>query len=132
MITGSCHCGAVTWTHNDTPSQATACNCSVCRRYGVLWIYGWKGESVTITGVTTAYVRKDSGDLEFKFCPTCGNAVAWRQSIPDPDGRERIAVNLRLADEPASVQDIPIRHFDGHESFKQLPADGRTVKDMWF
>ncbi len=132
MITGSCHCGAVTWAYDATPSQATACNCSVCRRYGVLWIYGWLGEDVTLTGDTTPYIREDQGDLEFRFCPACGAMAAWVQKAPDTDGRKRIAVNLRLADDPASVQGFPIRHFDGADTFKPRPDDGRTVGDTWF
>ena len=47
-----------------------------------------------------------------------------------PDGR-RMAVNIRLA-EPDSVAHIPIDHFDGLDTFTDLPRDGRTVKDMWF
>jgi hypothetical protein len=40
-------------------------------------------------------------------------------------------VNVRLAD-PESVADIVIDHFDGLESFDDLPRDGRCVKDLWF
>lgn len=47
------------------------------------------------------------------------------------DGRHRTAVNLRLSD-PALIFDLPIDHFDGHETFEELPRDGRTVRDMWF
>jgi hypothetical protein len=39
MVEGSCHCGAVRWSFDGTPESATACNCTVCRRYGVLWAY---------------------------------------------------------------------------------------------
>lgn len=47
------------------------------------------------------------------------------------DGRHRTAVNLRLTD-PDPVFDLPIDHFDGHETFVDLPRDGRVVRDMWF
>lgn len=42
MIEGSCHCGSVTWRFDRIPESATACNCTVCRRYGVLWAYDFE------------------------------------------------------------------------------------------
>ena len=47
------------------------------------------------------------------------------------EGRRRIAVNLRLA-EPDAVAKIPIDHFDGLDTFEDLPRDGRCVADYWF
>jgi hypothetical protein len=55
----------------------------------------------------------------------------WRGQDLDKDGRRRIAVNLRLA-EPAAVAKIPIDHFDGFDTFTDLPRDGRCVADYWF
>jgi hypothetical protein len=49
----------------------------------------------------------------------------------DADGRRRMAVNLRLS-EPGLVAHLPIDHFEGLESFDDLPRDGRCVADMWF
>jgi hypothetical protein len=49
----------------------------------------------------------------------------------DEDGRRRIAVNLRLA-EPQAVAAIVIDHFDGLDTFDDLPRDGRCVRDYWF
>jgi hypothetical protein len=49
----------------------------------------------------------------------------------DQQGRLRIAVNLRLA-EPEAVAQIPIDHFDGLDTFDDLPRDGRCVADYWF
>ena len=130
MLTGSCHCGAVRWTFEGDPGSATACNCTVCRRYGTLWIYDYEGERVQVTGPTTAYARPDA-TLTFNFCATCGCVVAWRSLKPDADGRRRMAVNVRLA-EPEAVADLPIDPFDGLETFQDLPRDGRTVRNLWF
>ena len=49
----------------------------------------------------------------------------------DSDGRRRMAVNLRLT-EPGPVAHLPIDHFDGLDTFDDLPRDGRCVADMWF
>ena len=81
------------------PDSATACNCTVCRRYGTLWAYDYDGHGIHVAdpqGVLTAY-SWGSRSLSFNFCRVCGNLVSWRGSAPDPDGRTRIAVNLRLA-----------------------------------
>lgn len=130
MIEGSCHCGAVHWRFDGVPEGATACNCTVCRRYGVLWAYDYENEGIHVTGPTRAYVRGDK-TIGFHFCPECGCTVFWRSMKALADGRRRIAVNLRLA-EPGDVADIPIDHFDGLEQFEDLPRDGRRVTDMWF
>ena len=40
-------------------------------------------------------------------------------------------MNVRLA-EPEAVADIPIDHFDGFDTFEDLPRDGRKVSDYWY
>ncbi len=129
MIQGSCHCGAVNWRFEGQPDGATACNCTVCRRYGTLWAYDYEGEGITVSGPTHCYVRGKA--IEFHFCPKCACVAFWRGRERDGEGRLRIAVNLRLA-EPDAVADIPIDHFEGLESFEDLPRDGRCVADYWF
>ena len=131
MLEGSCHCGKARWSFKGPVESATACNCTVCRRYGVLWIYGYEGEEIAVTGPTEVYTR-GQGHLGFHFYRTCGCVVAWRATSPGPDGRRRIAVNLRLVDDPEAVTHLLIDHFDGLHTFEDLPRDGRTVKDMWF
>jgi hypothetical protein len=129
MIEGACLCGSVSWSFDRTPESATACNCTACRRYGTLWAYDFEGEGVRVSGPTKAYVR--GRHLGFHFCPDCGCVAYWRALGLDENGRRRIAVNLRLA-EPAAVAAIIIDHFDGLDSFNDLPRDGRCVGDMWF
>jgi hypothetical protein len=130
MIEGSCHCGAVKWKLNVMPESATACNCTVCRRYGVLWAYDFEGEGISVSGVTTAYVRGDK-EIGFHFCPACGCVAYWRSLAAREDGRRRIAVNLRLT-EPDPIAHLPIDHFEGLVNFVDLPRDGRCVADVWF
>ncbi|HML28115.1 MAG TPA: GFA family protein [Hyphomicrobium sp.] len=128
-VEGSCHCGAVRWTFRGIPQDATACNCTVCRRYGVLWTYDFENERIGVSGPTKVYVRGKA--VGFHFCPECGCVAYWRALVPDNEGRRRIAVNLRLT-EPAAIAAIPIDHFDGLVTFDDLPRDGRCVRDMWF
>jgi hypothetical protein len=130
MIEGSCHCGAVRWRFDGVPQSATACSCTVCRRYGVLWAYDYVGERIHVFGETTAYAWNEKV-LTFNFCPRCGCVAFWRGLRPNPDGRVRTAVNLRMA-EPEAVANIPVEHLDGLETWMPLPDDGRCVRDLWF
>lgn len=130
MLEGSCHCGAVTWHFDHVPDSATACNCTVCRRYGVLWAYDYENEGIHVAGETRAYLRGDAL-IGFHFCQICGCVAYWRAVGLDEQGRRRIAVNLRLT-EPEPVAHIPVRQFDGLVSFDDLPQDGRCAGDYWF
>ena len=129
MLQGSCHCGAVKWNFDVVPEGATACNCTVCRRYGALWIYDYENENVHVAGPTTPYIRGKA--IEFHFCPTCGCVTHWRAQRTEDDGRRRLAVNVRLS-EPETVAHVPIDHFDGLNTFDDLPRDGKCVSDYWF
>ncbi|MGI6851801.1 GFA family protein [Mesorhizobium sp. 1B3] len=133
MLTGSCHCGSARWTFAGDPGSATACNCTLCRRYGALWAYDYEGQRIGISGPTSAYARGGKNDptLEILFCPSCGCVLCWRGLRLEANGRRRMAVNLRLAS-PEAVADLPIDHFDGLDTFEDLPPDGRCVRDLWF
>jgi hypothetical protein len=111
MLTGVCHCGASHWTFEGDPGPATACNCTLCRRYGALWVYDYEGERIGVSGQTASYKRADKADpsLEILFCPTCGGVLCWR--------------GLKLD---------AIDHFDGLQTFEDLARDGRCVRDLWF
>lgn len=132
MLTGTCHCGAAHWTLEGDPGSITACNCTLCRRYGALWAYGHVDERIRLNGPMRAYTRVEKTEpaLAILFCQACGCVVAWRGLRPDADGRCRVAVNVRLAPLEA-VADLLIDHFDGFDTFEDLPSDGRCVRDMW-
>lgn len=100
MLTGTCHCGTLRWTFDGMPESVAARNCTLCRRYGVLWIYDYEGERINISGPSAVYTRKDTANpgLEFHFCSSCGCVICWRSLRTDAEGPRRIAVNLRLAE----------------------------------
>ena len=131
MIEGSCHCGKVAWRFGGLPESATACSCTVCRRYGTLWAYDYEDGRIKVSGPTRAY-SWDEQNIGFHFCETCGGLAYWRGLNLLADGRRRMAVNLRLAQDPDQVSPIPIRHFDGFVSWKDVERSGSTVQDLWF
>lgn len=131
MLNGTCHCGQMSWTLDQDPESITACNCSICSRYGALWAYGHIGHDIQTAGTTATYRRADGGAIDFHFCPHCGCLSHYIATSAGGDGRFWTAVNTRLTD-PQKIADLPIDHFDGLDTFDDLPRDGRTVKDMWF
>lgn len=55
MLKGHCHCGQTGWEYSNALDSVTACNCTLCRRYGTLWAYGYVGEGITTSGETDIY-----------------------------------------------------------------------------
>ena len=82
LIEGSCHCRAVRWTFDGVPDSATACNCTLCRRYGVLWAYDFEGERIRVAGETRTYAPGES--IGFHFCAACGCVTWWRALAAGP------------------------------------------------
>jgi hypothetical protein len=130
MIEGSCHCGKVRWQFDGVPERATACSCTVCRRSGALWAHDYENEAIRVSGETQVYLQGDR-EIGLHFCRDCGCVVYVRTLALNGEGRRRMGVNLRMAEQGA-VSGVPIRRFDGFGSWEEVPADGRTVGDVWF
>lgn len=132
-LIGTCHCGKCDWRLIGDPGSITACNCTLCRRYGALWAYGYEAETITVTGSAGSYRRaeRETPALEMLFCPVCACVLAWRGLHLNDDGRRRMAVNVRLA-APVAVMELKIDQFDGLDRFEDVPSTGRCVRDLWF
>ena len=116
MIEASCHCGAVRIEVAVPPAQLTSCNCSLCRRLGVLWAY-YRPAQVRIAqgaGTTVPYVQGDR-TLAMHHCPTCGCVTHW-ESLTCADRR---AVNARLMQE-RDIEGVRVRGFDGAATWTYL------------
>ena len=116
MHEGSCHCGAVRLTLPETPTVATSCNCSLCRRLGGRWVYFGFG-TVKIEGHpehTAAYVWGDR-TLRTIHCTTCASVTHWEPIEPAPGAKH--GVNLGNFD-PALIASVPVRRFDGADTWK--------------
>lgn len=105
--------------------STTGCNCTLCCRYGVLWANGYEGHEIEVSGSAQVNMR-GRAKIGFHFCPKCGFVVCWRTTSAGEDGRRRIAVNLRLADNPDELRSLLVDHFDGLDSFEDLPRDGNA------
>ena len=91
MIEASCHCGAVRLQIATPPDTVTDCNCSICRRYGVLWAY-YPLSAVSVAGATDVYMWDDRA-IEFHRCKVCGCVTHWS---PVDRTVDRMGVNARL------------------------------------
>jgi len=116
MHQGSCHCGAVKLTLPSTPTAATSCNCSLCRRIGGPWAYFEFG-TVEIQGHpenTDEYVQGDK-TMRTVRCRTCGCATHWEPLVPKPGSKH--GVHLGNFD-PEFTKSVPVRKFDGANTWK--------------
>jgi hypothetical protein len=117
MIEASCHCGAVRLEIDAAPETVTDCNCSICRRLGVLWAY-YSPRQVRIvppSGATAIYMWDDRS-LEFHRCRVCGCTTHWAAV---DRSRDRMGVNARLL-APDVLAAARIRKLDGADSGKYL------------
>lgn len=118
-IESSCHCGALRLRIDAEPPRAlTSCNCSICRRYGMLMAYFPPGnvEVIAEPGVLQEYSWGDKL-LAFVRCGHCGCVSHWRSL--DSDQKDRMGVNARLFTN-IEIEKIRIRHFDGAKSWTYL------------
>ena len=116
MIEASCHCGNVRIRVGELPVYLVSCNCSICRRIAALWAY-YSSEDVDVDVAkeqTRTYVWGE-GMIAFHHCPGCGCATHYT-TTGKADG-DRVGLNCRMVT-PAEIEDIPIRRFDGAESWK--------------
>lgn len=115
MLKGSCHCGAIQIQIPHRPTEITNCNCSICRRLGVLWAY-YDMEQVQVKGhpaLTQTYSHGDKS-LQMVRCKICGCTSHWEPIGPEPG--ERMGVNIRNF-EPELVGTVRMRLLDGADSW---------------
>lgn len=121
-LEGTCHCGAVRLVLPRRPRSLTACNCSICRRYGTLWAY-YTARTVRVEharGATSSY-QWGTRRLRFVRCARCGCVTHWELSRRTPAGR--MGVNARLF-EPEMLGEVRIRLLDGAKTWKYLDPFG--------
>ncbi len=117
MLQGACHCGLVQIALQRTPRTITNCNCSICRRYGVLWAY-YKSSSVGLEAQATDLATYSWGErsIEFVRCAQCGCVVCWKP-LGSTQADYRMGVNVRNFD-PARLMGVRLRRLDGASTWK--------------
>lgn len=118
MLSATCHCGAVKVEVPRRPRSLTNCNCSMCRRYGVLWAY-YKDSDVKLIapeGTTHTY-RWGQNTQKFIRCKSCGCVMQWKKHVQD--ATTWTGVNARNFD-PVELGEVRIRLLDGAKTWKYL------------
>ena len=115
MVVSSCHCGAVKLAAETAPATVTDCNCSICRRYGVLWAYYSPALIRIGEGATEVYEWGDRS-IEFHRCRSCGCVTHW---VAADKAIDRMGVNARLMPRAVTAE-VPIRKLDGADTWTVL------------
>ncbi len=115
MIESSCHCGAVKLEIDTAPETVKDSNCSICRRYGVLWAY-YSPNQIRISGGPTDIYMWNDREIEFHRCRHCGCVTHW---APVDKSLMRTGVNARLM-APEVLARARVRRLDGADTEKYL------------
>jgi hypothetical protein len=120
---GSCHCGAIRFRFKGEPiTGAMRCNCSICRRKNALMSPAYYPpadfELLSGTGDLTAY-RFEPSMVNHYFCRHCG-IYPFHDAVEDPDLGYR--VNLGCVDAIEDPHSLPVRVFDGADTFRYVSS----------
>lgn len=108
--TGSCQCGAVAYEVQADLDKTFTCNCSRCRRLGVVLSFVPAADfRLTAAGPVTEYLFNKQV-IHHMFCPTCG--VESYARAAGPDGSDMIAVNVNCLD-GVDARALPSQAVDG-------------------
>lgn len=84
--TGSCLCGAVSFTAHTPITETSACHCAMCRKWsgGVFMGVVVPQDGMEITGAEHIATFKSSDWAERAFCKTCGSSLFYRVTEEGP------------------------------------------------
>jgi len=110
--TGSCHCGAVTFTvAADAPAEAMSCNCSHCRRKGFLLTFVPADQFTLDSGADRlTHYQFYKHKITHQFCSICGTEAF--AAGKGPDGSVMQAINLRCVPS-VDIDALNIKKVDG-------------------
>jgi hypothetical protein len=85
LLQGSCNCGAVKFTLSETPTSATACHCSQCRKQSGHYFASANvpKSAVTLSGAENLTWYQSSEKVRRGFCATCGSWLFWEPIFRD-------------------------------------------------
>jgi hypothetical protein len=108
---GSCHCGRVAFEVEGEPTQAMACNCSICARKGsLLWFVPREKLRLVTPEANASTYMFNKHVIRHRFCPTCG--IHPYGEGADPSGKPMAAINLRCL-ENFDYKALAVQEFDG-------------------
>jgi hypothetical protein len=130
MISGSCHCGNISFTLAWEPSPAEiparACTCTFCTKHGGVWT-SWPAGILRVTARDAARVSKyvfGTKTAEFHVCSRCGIVPVVTSQL---DGRLYAVVSVNAFDgvTPTLIRSSPAS-FDGEGTGERLERRKRN------
>lgn len=84
-LKGSCNCGAVSFTLDQAPTEATACHCSLCRKQSGHFFASANlpKASLVIAGAENLTWYRSSEKVRRGFCSRCGSWLFWEPVFRD-------------------------------------------------
>ena len=85
IITGRCHCGAVSYAASGDPVHEAICHCGDCRRHAGAPMVSWAAyptDSVAVTGEAKVYASSEHGRRH--FCGQCGTSLFYINDVALP------------------------------------------------
>ncbi len=101
MHSGSCLCGAITFTVEGDLPAPDACHCTQCRKQsGHVWAStDVPNDKLTINGGEHVTWFQSSEKVQRGFCSICGSVLFW-----DPIHHDRIAIAMGAFDAPTGTR----------------------------
>lgn len=102
MLTGRCHCGAITYEMGEQTVHNTLCHCTDCRRSAGAPMVAWgmvSVDQITIHGAPHVYASSEHGRRH--FCPACGTGLFYTNEEIFPG---LIDVQTATLDNPGALQ----------------------------
>lgn len=117
-LSGGCHCGRVRFRVRKRSSTALECNCSVCRKKGLLHLIVHPSDFELSQGAEALTVYTfNSMKARHTFCRVCGvQAFYTPRSHPD-----HVDVNVRCLDGDAAAS-FGVEAFDGRNWERNVGA----------
>ncbi len=117
---GSCHCRAVTFRIHTVIDKVVECNCSICRKKGVLHHRVKPHQFTLLSGEAALNIyRFDSGEATHYFCRHCGmHPFSHPRSAPHD-----YSINVRCLDDfDLQTASFETLHFDGQNWEESVAA----------
>lgn len=109
---GSCHCGRIAFEVEGDITEATDCNCSLCRRRGgLLWFRPREALALKTPEADLSTYTFNQHHIRHRFCAICGIAPFGEAAHPGT-GAQMVAVNVRCLPD-VDLASLRITRFDG-------------------
>ena len=118
MLTGRCHCGAITYEMPGETIHQALCHCTDCRRSAGAPMVAWAmvpADQVKIEGEPRIYASSENGRRH--FCGTCGTGLFCTNDAVFPG---LIDVQSATLDDPGAIE--PRAHIQVAERISWVAA----------